>query len=87
MPWMRQHDVTIRPKENLLIFNSRNCCQHCSLSGKAITVHGISIPLPEFHTVVSSVADKSTTDVKQLVPKEFHHRLHMFKEYDASVLL
>ncbi|KAH0607596.1 uncharacterized protein H6S33_002630 [Morchella sextelata] len=86
IPWMRRHDVTIRPKENLLVFDSRNCCQHCSLSGTTVTVHGISIPLPEHHTVVVSAVEKSTIDVKQLVPKEFHHRLHMFQEYDASVL-
>ncbi|KAH0611537.1 uncharacterized protein H6S33_010802 [Morchella sextelata] len=86
IPWMRRHDVTIRPKDNLLIFDSRNCCQHCSLSGTTVTVHGISIPPPEHHTVVVSAVEKSTVDVKPLVPKEFHHRLHMFQEYDASVL-
>ncbi|KAH0606111.1 uncharacterized protein H6S33_003772, partial [Morchella sextelata] len=86
IPWMRRHDVTIRPKENLLVFDSQSCCQHCSLSGTTVTVHGISIPLPEHHTVVASAVEKSTVDVKQLVPKEFHHRLHMFQEYDASVL-
>ncbi|KAH0604494.1 uncharacterized protein H6S33_006871, partial [Morchella sextelata] len=86
IPWMRRHDVTIRPKKNLLVFDSQSCCQHCSLSGTTVTVHGISVPLPEHHTVVVSAVEKSTTDVKQLVPKEFHHRLPMFKEYDASVL-
>ncbi|KAH0610200.1 uncharacterized protein H6S33_011727 [Morchella sextelata] len=86
IPWMRRHDVTIRPKENLLVFDSQSCCQHCSLSGTAVIVHGISIPLPEHHTVIVSAIEKSTIDIEQLVPKEFHHRLHMFKEYDASIL-
>ncbi|KAH0603992.1 uncharacterized protein H6S33_007023 [Morchella sextelata] len=86
IPWMRRHDITIRPKENLLVFDSRNCHQHCSISGTAVIVHGISIPLPEYHTVIVSATEKSTVDIEQLVPKEFHHRLHMFKEYDASIL-
>ncbi|KAH0605690.1 uncharacterized protein H6S33_004912 [Morchella sextelata] len=86
IPWMRQHDVTIRPKENLLVFDSRNCCQYCSISGTAVIVQGISIPLPEHHTVIVSAAEKSTVNIEQLVPKNFHHRLHMFKEYDASIL-
>ncbi|KAH0604176.1 uncharacterized protein H6S33_007207 [Morchella sextelata] len=86
IPWMRRHDVTIQPKENLLVFDSQSCCQHCSLSGTAVIVHGISIPLPEHHTVIVSAIEKSTINIKELVPKEFHHHLHMFQEYDASIL-
>ncbi|KAH0604200.1 uncharacterized protein H6S33_007231 [Morchella sextelata] len=86
IPWMRRHDVTIRPKENLLVFDSRSCCQYCSLSGTAVVVHGISIPLPEHHTVIVSATEKSTIDIEQLIPKEFHHYIHMFEEYDASIL-
>ncbi|KAH8145182.1 uncharacterized protein LAJ45_10742 [Morchella importuna] len=86
IPWMRRHDVTIRPKENLLIFDSQNCCQNCSLSGTTVIVHGISIPLPETHAVTILATGEPTIDINQLIPKEFHHYIHMFEENDASAL-
>jgi predicted aspartyl protease len=45
IPWLKQHDVTIRFALNLVTFGSQYCLAHCN--DRAVTVHGTSEDPPE----------------------------------------
>jgi hypothetical protein len=45
IPWLKQHDVTIRFASNLVTFGSQYCLAHCN--DRAVTVHGTSKDPPE----------------------------------------
>jgi predicted aspartyl protease len=45
IPWLKQHDITIRFASNLVTFGSQYCLAHCN--DRAVTVHGTSEDPPE----------------------------------------
>jgi hypothetical protein len=45
IPWLKQHDITIRFASNLVTFGSQYCLAHCN--DRAVTVHGTTEDPPE----------------------------------------
>lgn len=56
IPWIRRHGITIKAKENEVLFNSQVCRTYCSLTGKNCVPKAISIEPPEKqYTKISAV--------------------------------
>jgi hypothetical protein len=54
IPWLNQHDVSIRFKTKTVSFNSDYCLQHCSPI--PATTKGITIPIPETKHRIAMIA-------------------------------
>jgi hypothetical protein len=53
IPWLQLHDVTLRFKENSILFDSEYCKCKCNFSAKPLPIKGIAPP-PHFHLVSSA---------------------------------
>lgn len=42
LPWMRHHDLVLRPRQNQIIFSSPSCVRQCSVSRQPVTAQGIT---------------------------------------------
>lgn len=76
IPWMRRHDVKLRPKKNKLTFDSPTCCQYCCIERKPIVARGISIPAPEWNLIDLAGLSKAPASIQQIV-QQLHKGAHL----------
>lgn len=90
IPWLRQHDVNVRFRSNLLTFDSRECIpKHCM---DTVTIKGIFSDSTKttIATIDSTPVKQPTNDdqaeIRKRIPKEYHDYLRLFDKSSADVL-
>ncbi|KAH0602911.1 uncharacterized protein H6S33_008561, partial [Morchella sextelata] len=53
IPWLQLHDVTLRFKDNSILFDSEHCKRKCNSSEIPVPIRGVAPP-PRFHFVSSA---------------------------------